>query len=433
MTKNYPLYILGIFLYIIYFVFAGIGDRVGNVGISTGILRSIHLSDLFFPFLLLVALRNSGLIEQILGKRLFLVSILWSYYCITFGTTGHLLTGLALEGKGVVAGVAFAIKEIEFISFLWLAAYIGYLSPTASRRTGIVLMVALSVWLFKELLIPSGYYLVGLPFEKGAPQTGTIYAFMLLSGWFYLSKNALVNDVNNKSRFKYVLPILIVTLFIGVVASLSRSSILGMFVALLVAMYMSRRSVFRNGKLLILIIGITSLFLTSKYAEVFTLSIDRWSDVSEHAMYRIEKWTLLVSYIMEHPSLIFFGAGLGSPNYLVLGEELGFMLTVDSGYIRRIFEVGIVGSILYYWLLYEIARRAISLKCERYLIPLITLFMAGAVTLEAFQVSQTALMFYGIAGTILGIVFRSRKEESFQQEIERMQYSIDIKHNVLNK
>ena len=402
-----------VFLTGLQFLLATIGDRVGDAGISSSLFRGLHFSDLLTPIFVLCVILLLPKITRIIGTSVKFAVFGWLAYCFTFGILGPFFIS---TGTNVPLGVGllFAGKELQFLSFFLLCVYVANKVPLTAIRFLNWVGLLLVVWLFKEMIDPTGYYLVGLPFEKGASQTGAVYALLGVAMFYIqtLAKTTLTRRI--------ILFILGIALVIGSILSLSRSAVLGLGIAYFVGMVRSLRQ-FRIAVLILLLMWLSFVLLADTgFVGSSDFIFDRWADVNEHAGYRISKWNDLVGFILDHPVSLLIGAGLGTPNYLVLGPELGVMLAVDSGYVRRLFEVGIFGSVFYILVFLTLWNRARKLQVGTAIFGLICVIGGTSITLEAFQVSQTALLFFGLCGIYIGVATNKRDTDRHWME-ERKQ------------
>ncbi len=397
------------------FLLAVVGDRFGSADIDSSLFRGLHIADVLFPVVCWVVLKKPQLAINALGRPLLIASLGWLFFSTTLGLSGYLVTGFFTKAE-VLAGIAFALKEMEFIAFFFVSAIVGLLRPMLFIRTLFFAGVILFVWLIIELNAPSGYYFIGLPFEKGPSQTGAVFALLGTA----LIVAPMAAGFNQGCRFYQMLG---VVMLIGAILSLSRSAILGVAFSgvLMITGYRSRVLFPLVITLSVLIIAL--YFVPSPLQETLRdLMYVRWTDVDLHAGYRVDKWEELLGFLAANPLLLPFGAGLGSPNYLVLGPDLGLLLAVDSAFVRRVFEVGIIGSLVYATFLFVMCRVITARDSSFAVISLLAIMLGSGVTLESFQVSQTALLFFGLAGGFIGIARR-------HQETDPSYMSVHSRHN----
>ena len=387
------------------FLLAVVGDRFGTADIDPSPLRGLHIADVLFPMACWVVLMRLRVAIRALGRPLFTAGLAWVFFSAIAGLSGYLVTGL-VAGSEVLAGMAFALKEMEFVTFLFVSAIVGYLRPVLFIRTLVVAGVLLFLWLIVEINAPSGYYFVGLPFEKGPSQTGAVFALMSAA----LVVVPMAVGFDRRRRFYQALGVM---MLVGSVLSLSRSAILGVALSAIVIVAGYRSRVLFPLVLTLTLFIVVGYFLSSSSEDALReLIYLRWTDVDLHAGYRLDKWEDLFGFLFANPLLLPFGAGLGSPNYLVLGRDLGILLAVDSAFVRRLFEVGIIGSVVFAIFLVVMCRFTTSRGSQFAVMSLLAIMLGSGIALESFQVSQTALLFYGLAGAFIGLARRRQEIET---------------------
>lgn len=375
---------------------------MGPAGALGDWMRSLHFVDFLFPFLGLAVLVHFWDVVDGLGERLSLTLVAWILFVFTLGQVGIWLTGLWRDPYALFAGVAFAGKELEYVTLLAFGFLVGSRAPRWVRNVVLAIALFLAAWIVKEVLSPSGYYLLGLPFAYGAVQAGTVYAMLTLALLGGLGQGPASSDWED-----WVLPAIAVVMALGVVLSGSRSSMLGLAAGAAVYGLQRARKGFHDLDRVraSVALGVGLLGACLIYAmEPSALGgmLNRWTGLRSGLEPRLERWGGLLSIIASKPWLMPFGAGLGTPNFLYFGREWGLLLAVDSGYVRRVFEVGIVGFALYMFLLGQIASQGERFRARSALPVLTAGIMAISLPMEAFQVSQAAGMFYTLAGVCLG-------------------------------
>ena len=146
----------------------------------------------------------------------------------------------------------------------------------------------------------------------------------------------------------------------------------------------------------------------SQVMDALSFLFGRWADAGVNSGDRFDKWAVLLRYLVDNPHLLVFGAGFGSPNDLVLGRDLGNILAVDNGYVRRIFESGVIGVLIYFGYLFCLSFFLAARRALRPGLALVVLFLVAALTVEATQVTQTAGIFHLLVGSLIGLNARAR-------------------------
>jgi O-antigen ligase len=270
--------------------------------------------------------------------------------------------------------------------------------PDLVRRSLWISLAVLVLWIPFDMQSPSGYYLLGLPFEKGAIQTGLVYGIAALIGLFLIMERP-----PKKLLLLLTYIFIIIMLVIGMLFSLSRTALLGFLpaVMLLCLMFPIRTALVMTTLATIILILSLLFNLEFLWFNINSMFV-RLSDSSEHANYRFAKWLELWNFLTERPFLMIIGGGFNSPNGLVLGKELGQILAVDNSYIRRLFEVGVLGATVYLCLLITIFLNLFRNKSTRLGVLLLLFYLFSGLTAETFQISQSAGLFFLLIGIFFG-------------------------------
>ena len=398
-------YIFYSFLYFTSFLFLVIGSRFSDGGLEMGLFRSLHAIDLLFPLLLFLAYKNFHLIRKLIPKIVISLGICWIFYSFTFAQCGNLISERIKDPWVLGLGLLFATKELEFLLLFSLGLVVSYRYPKIAFNSFYLILILLTPWTILEFIDPTGFYYIGLPFEKGAIQTGTVYGFLAL---FIL---VLINLFSNKLPkreliFLYFCNLLMIA---GMFFSLSRTSLLSFSVGIVALQFFGKTINVKKLIILFFILLIPYIFYPQELSYLWEPISGRWVDASENSLDRFNKWILLLLYLSENTRYILFGAGFGSPNDLVLGSNLGNILAVDSAYVRRLFETGVFGFFIYYSFIASIFIFLYRKANMKPALSLILFFIAAGLTVEASQVTQTSGLFYLGLGTIIGFGYNSCK------------------------
>ncbi len=384
-----------LFVCAVFFLFAG--SRFSDGELAGGLFRSLHAVDILCPLLLISCISNIRYAKCASPAYLYVLWVLWIFYSVTLGQTGHFLTGLAVSGEYLLVSVLFALKEVEFFVLMTFSAIVAFRYPLFVKKVVWLMFGGLCLWLPVDLLSPSGYYLLGLPFEKGAIQTGLVYSFAAIFAV------VLLLTFHPETLLRKLLGWSVVgILTLGMFLSLSRTAVLGFVAAILVLLALIRlRRAVMVSIAAITVLCVAAISMPDKANSVIDLMFGRWGDVTAHSGYRLAKWLELWAFLCEHPELLLFGAGFGSPNPLVFGYELGHILAVDNAYVRRIFEVGLVGALIYALLLIGISAALFNERLCRCGLAVMCAFAFSGITAETNQITQSG----GIAFFLIGILF----------------------------
>lgn len=397
-----------------FFVFVTIiavaGARLSNGASLEGFLRSVQLIDLALPYLAAMVLFHFATITGIVSRRATYAGFLFLLFAGFSSAIGHFVVegspGLSVVGISIL----FFVKEIEFILVLGFAALVAFDHPVMALRTLMVACVFLALWGIKEFIFPTGFYYIGLPFEAGPSQTGAVYAIFVFIWCVIVSQRW--PTAGRTFRYGFA-PAIFVLLIAGNLGSLSRTGQAGL-VAGLAVMMLARA---RNWPITLVVAPLLYLVYVLAFTDgqsVLDLGIaNRWSGAADNFPDRVVKWVAMFDFQRDHPLSFFTGCGFNSPNPYVLYQfsnviDLGNVLAVDNGYVRRLFEIGIIGTALYFVFL---GRLLMALWNTRYSAIAAGTFVAMAtiaMAIESFQVTQTAIAFFLFCGVTLGLAARER-------------------------
>lgn len=393
-------------------IIAVAGARLSNGASLEGFLRSVQLIDLALPYLAAMILFHFATIAGIIGRRAINAGFLFLLFAGFSSVVGHFVVDGA-PGIGVVGiSALFFVKEIEFVLVLGFAALVAFDHPVMALRTLMVACVFLALWGIKEFIFPTGFYYIGLPFEAGPSQTGAVYAIFVFVWCVIVSRRWPTAG----RVFRYgVAPAIFILLIAGNLGSLSRTGQAGL-VAGLAVMLLARA---RNWPITIVVAPLLYLVYVLAFTDgqsVLDFGLaNRWSGAADNFPDRVVKWVAMIDFQRDNPLSFFTGCGFNSPNPYVLYQfsnviDLGNVLAVDNGYVRRLFEIGIIGTALYFLFL---GRMFLALWATRYSSIAAGTFVAMAtiaMAIESFQVTQTAIAFFLFCGVTLGLSARERTD-----------------------
>ena len=397
-------------------VIAVAGARLASGASLEGFLRSVQLIDLALPYLAAIVLIHFATITGIIGRRAINTGFVFLLLAGFSSVIGHFVAG-GTPGIGVVGiSILFLVKELEFVLVLGFAALVAFDHPRFARRTLTAACIFLGLWAIKEYFAPSGLYYMGLPFESGPSQTGAIYAIFVLV-WAMI----VVNSWPHAGRvYRYgFAPAVFLLLVFGNLGSLSRTGQAGLLAGL-AAVLLGRA---RSWPILLVVAPMAFLVYVLAFTDaqsVLDLGFaNRWSGAADNFPDRVVKWVAMFDFQRDHPLSFLTGCGFNSPNPYVLymfsgTTDLGNVLAVDNGYVRRLFELGIFGTAFYFLFLF---RLFLALWNTRYSAIAAGSFVAMAtiaVAIESFQVTQTAVAFFLFCGVALGFAARERTDAALQ-------------------
>ena len=390
-------------------IIAVAGARLSSGASLEGFLRSVQLIDLTLPYLAAIVLFHFTTITSIVGRRVINAGFAFLLFAGFSSVAGHFVVDRAPGFSVVGISVLFFVKEIEFILVLGFTALVAFDHPRVAIRTLTVACVFLGLWAIKELFLPTGLYYVGLPFESGPSQAGAVYAIFVFV-WCVIA----IHRWQTAGRiFRYgVAPAVFLMLVAGNLASLSRTGQAGL-IAGLATVLLARA---RNWPALLIVAPMVYLVYVLAFTDsqsVLELGLaNRWSGAADNFPDRVVKWVAMIDFQRDNPWSFLTGCGFNSPNRYVLYMfsdtiDLGNVLAVDNGYVRRLFEIGIIGTALYFLFLIRLARALWQTRYAAIAAGAFVSMVTTAVAIESFQVTQTAIAFFLFCGITLGI---SRRE-----------------------
>jgi len=143
----------------------------------------------------------------------------------------------------------------------------------------------------------------------------------------------------------------IFSIYISAISSGSRTSILGLILVVVLSMFFYR---FKHGTLksifivlgLLILIGIVSFFISDKVPHISLLQPERAADSLN---VRSEIWKAQIEAMPENLFYYFFGMG---KSVRLWTEES------HSQYVRNFIETGIIGSLIFFFLIFVIIKKA---------------------------------------------------------------------------
>lgn len=394
--------------------------RLSFIMSSQGTASKLRFDDFFAPFALIYIFMRGKELIILLGKRLSVIMSCWIVF-ILFLTPINAVAG----NYPMWICTIFALKEVQYIVYLCFFIVFAARNPRYAAFSFLIASVPLYAYALFQFLQGRfmGYYGIKFIFEEGKPapsEIGAIAAFL-----FICALSVLLNKKKLLKGKKILLNISVylatITAFLIVVSTLSRSSIIGALGAALFLILVKLVQGLRNPLIMIraaiIIILIFISILIFQQTSLFEQFCGRFSQLTYKALPgRMYWWQFLINYQFSNPGYnlpsIFFGLGLGSPN-VFMGEPDTLTLGVDNQYVRRLFEVGIIGSLLWFIFLgaigMKILRNAKNTEYKMFFkdltFGLLIVTAIASVGLEILQVIRIATNFYALIGSILGLSY----------------------------
>jgi len=286
---------------------------------------------------------------------------------------------------GISRGFFYFVKEIEFF-FLYF--YVFYHIKNCDSVKSIlyfwvisgVISIGLIVLQFIE---GTGYGAYGpsMFMEKGPLPSGGSFLILfanLFNIFLYYYSNLKLSRMK-----KNILLLCILSLPIGIISSGSRTSILGLILVVVLSLFLYQ---FKYGAIksifiilgLLIIIGVIFYFVSDKVPYILNLAPER---ALASINLRSGIWKAQIETMPENLFYYFFGMGKSVRLY---AEES------HSQYVRNFIETGLIGSLIFFFLIFVIIKKAFrgfSLRKE----PLLIGLSSGLL------VSTIAMLFISIA------------------------------------
>jgi len=264
-----------------------------------------------------------------------------------------ILINWILMNIGVSRGFFYFLKEIEFF-FLYF--YIFYHIKNLNSAECIINLwiivgvVNICLIVFQFITdIGYGSYGPSMFMEKGPLPSGGFFLILFANLFnvflYYYSR------LNLSKIKKIILFLCILSLSIGIISSGSRTSILGLILVVVLSMFLYS---FKHGALksifivlgLIILIGIVYFFISDKVAHISLLQPE---SVVDSLNVRSEIWKNQIEAMPENLFYYFFGMG---KSVRLWTEES------HSQYVRNFIETGIIGSVIFFFLIFVIIKKA---------------------------------------------------------------------------
>lgn len=300
--------------------------------------------------------------------------------------------------------IFYILKEFEYIiaMFLFIYIYINYKSLFEKLFTFFVVLNILYGY-YQIFIGEVSFYGIRSITTRFPAGSGAVY--FICSIWLYFL------FINKKKKIYLLLSIMSVFL---IFATVSRTNIIGIAVFLISHLFIKLINLIReNSKInslyfvyfsFLIILIVSSLFFLDVFPSnnIYLNTIEqRFSVIFDQFDYRIQKQInqydiLLRGSISAH----IFGRGKGSPEILMDYRALG----VDNQFTRLVFEMGIIGALLWFIMLFILSYNIICLadKKNTYLFSSFLLsYMAMGMGLEVLQTTIPGIWFW----TFIGILY----------------------------
>jgi O-antigen ligase len=245
----------------------------------------------------------------------------------------------------------YILKYIEYFMLFFLAA--NNLKSIRQSKVFVVflLIVCFIVCIFGYVQIQQGINRVSAPFEGGKPEPNTLAGYLLvifgLTAGLFLHSESLPIKILSAAVFIFAIPVFLSTL--------SRSGYIGLIIIYLTLILFAKRKRFFLTSIFLILIIVMPLILPAKVTtRIRTTFIGKTRyevlgtrvALDEASAARIETWKYIKEVFIKSP---FFGYGSTGINF------------VDTQYGRIIGEMGLVGLMVFLWLLYSLFKNILKI------------------------------------------------------------------------
>ncbi|MDZ5711314.1 O-antigen ligase family protein [Jeotgalibacillus haloalkalitolerans] len=309
-------------------------------------------------------------------------------------------------GEIEIISFFFILKEIEFFIFFILSYSVGRMLSNGKIAIYVnIIIIPSLVWGALQVIlgIKAHYGIGGIGNE--APSISGMSFGVISFIYLYLWLN------NKIKKLSIIYFCLYITSSLFVILTVSRGAILAMLCANI--FFWGALFVFKNesSKLkyilssisIILIITILNYFFDFIY--LFNTVIERFSRIDQSSNIRFNNW----GYLLQHNDSLGWIVGMGKsfPN-VITGSSY---LQVDNQYIRNIIEMGLIGSVIWFILIFSFIYTVFRANKKVITIIAITftlLFLVYSMVSEAFQVSRISLLYWAFTGLLIGIIKKEK-------------------------
>lgn len=372
-----------------------VSPRLGASATGTDILTIIAAPALIFH------LRRA---REILGNRILVPATLFLVYSLVVSA----ITALPIH-QSLFNFAAFQFRIAQGFIILALVAVAASYYPRLVQRAFVFGIAVIGGYALYQLVTRNfnGYYgFIGLPFERGPSQGGTVFA---MSAIFFVY-------LINMGRRRLVLAFCMIALIGCAVGTISRTSMLGLGTTIvlfpILALSLRRVPLFaRNMRLYfsIMIVAGFGAFAFLTYTgvgpDLVEYALRRLANIEGSSEVRTTRWMEYFHALEQRTGLAYLtGLGLGA-HQAVMGKAV---LAFDSQYLRLVFETGVVGFLLWVWAHLNLLRRIRRLNRLHLFCALLLTTFIGMVcfTHEILFVGKPAAAYYAFMGFFLGEAYR---------------------------
>ncbi len=254
---------------------------------------------------------------------------------------------------GISRGFLYFLKEVEFF-FLYFYVFYHIKNLNSAERIinfWVIAGIFNTCLIIYQLItgIRYGNYGPGMFIEKGPLPSGGFFLILfanLLNVFLYY-----YSCLNLSKAKKIVLALCVLSLPIGIISSGSRTSILGLVLVVILSLFFYQ---FKHGAVksvfillgLLIIIGIIFSFASDRVPYILNLKPEKALKSIDD---RADIWDLQLKAMPDNLFYYFFGMGKSVRLY---AEES------HSQYVRNFIETGLIGSLIFFFLIFVIIKKA---------------------------------------------------------------------------
>lgn len=378
---------------------------------ASGALTRVRYEDFLAPLFVLYLVLKRERVKATLSSWGLAFMAAWAVFAILVSAGNALARGYPIS-----SAIAFAGKEVEYLLFAAGLAVFTMERWRWSLAAVVVPTLAMCAYALAQLVVGArGYYGLELPFERGLASPAEaggvsaaifVVAFAAAISWPRSTRWGLA------SRGSLVA--LAAVAGATAIFTLSRSNVLGTAAAIAaICTYAGIRSNYRARWAVAAALVIFATALALSFTPLGARLFVRFEHLPSELIYRVNTWRRLTDYQfvagIHDPLGIILGLGLGSPSHLVPNSLGSFALGVDDQYVRRIFEVGLVGTSLWLGLLGVLAQRAWTAPSGAHrmfvrtgILGLIAVAAVAGIGIEWLQVARNSATFHALLGILIG-------------------------------
>lgn len=365
----------------------------------------------------------------------------------------HVFIGLVLNAVPAGAVIAGLRNYLKFLPFFFLPMVYDFSDVQIKKQLKfIIALIAFQapVTLYQRLVQYKGLL-------TGDPMTGTVGGNSGLLAVVCTSAIAVLMGFYLKDKIKLsMFLILVVLLFIPTTIGEAKAAIIFLPVAFFAPVILAAGQQLKVSRfVLIIVVGVVAMigflviydyFITPRWgyglldffamegrAEKYLYRGVEVGDFGADKIGRIDSWVLAIQYLSANLFQLIFGLGIGNATGSFIGGLSGDYAEVGAQYAIRsssltvfLWEIGILGAILYFVFFWNIFRDARRLSRYDGLSGVVGLGWAAVVILISISVlykivfgpNVTGYLFWYLSGYVVASLYRRRKEDLAQQRLK---------------